>query len=105
MKYLITESQLSNIIFGYLTTQNFYKVKYHGDYIFWSSKKSWENTGRVYISTHRSNDDCFVNSDLVSEISSMFSLSLEDALYVIGGWVNTQIDFNINHFYSDYGAD
>jgi len=101
MKYLITESRFINLIFDYLTSQNFYKVKHFRDYIFWSSKQDYyESTGRVYISTHRSNDDCAISSDLVDEISSMFNLDLSDSLDVIGAWVNTQIDFDINHFYS-----
>jgi hypothetical protein len=35
----------------------------------------------------------------------MFSLDLNDSLNVIGEWVKTQIDFDIQDFFSDYGAD
>jgi hypothetical protein len=104
MKYLITESQLSNIIFKYLDNQDFYKVEDGTDVYFWKSKWSWENSEYVIISARKWGDG-FISSSLLVEISSMFSLSLEESLEVIGAWVNTQIDFNINHFYSDYGAD
>ena len=104
MKYLITESQLSNIIFRYLNSQNFFKVEDDLDVLFWKSKLSWEKSEYVIISA-RKWGDCFISSSLLTEISSMFSLSLEDALNVIGAWVNTQIDFKVYDFYSDYGAD
>jgi hypothetical protein len=105
MKYLITESQLDNIIFNYLDSLDLYMVKYEGDYIFWDSKESWKSSGRVLISTHRSHKDCFVNSDFVVEISTFFSLGLEESLNIIGEWVKPKVDFDINYFYSDYGAD
>jgi len=105
MKYLITESQLDNIIFRYLDMQNFYKMKYTGGYVFWESKEIWESGGNILITAHRDRSECFVNSDLLVEVASMFSLELNDSLNVIGAWIKTQIDFDIAEFFSDYGAD
>ena len=104
MKYLITESQLGNIIYKYLDNLNLYMVEYHGDYIFWSSKESWSKSGNVLISVHRSNKDCFISSDLVSEISTFFSLDMSTVLLLIGGWVSTKVGFDVGYPYSDYGA-
>jgi hypothetical protein len=105
MKYLITESQLDSIIFRYLNMQNFYKIRYDKGYIFWESKEVWENGGNILITANRERSECFVNSDLLVEVASIFSLELNDSLNVIGEWVKTQIDFDIEDFLSDYGAD
>jgi hypothetical protein len=105
MKYLITESKLNSIIFDYLNTHNFYRMRYTKGYLFWESKEVWESGGDILINANREDSECFVNSDLLVEISSMFSLDLNDSLNVIGEWVKTQIDFDIQDFFSDYGAD
>ena len=105
MKYLITESQLDNIIFRYLDMQNFYKMRYAKGYIFWESKEVWESGGNILISANRDRSECFVNSDLLVEVATMFSLELSNCLDIIGEWIKTQIDFDIEDFFSDYGAD
>ena len=105
MKYLITESQFDKVIFKYLDNQDFYKMKYQYGYVFWDSKESWESGGYISINANRVNKECFVNSDLVVEVASFFSLDLETALKIIGEWVKTKIDFDFGHVFSDYGAD
>ena len=105
MKYLITESQFDKVIFKYLDYQDFYKMKYQYGYVFWDSKESWESGGYISINANRVNKECFVNSDLVVEVSSFFSLDLETALNIIGEWVKTKIDFDFNYAFSDYGSD
>jgi hypothetical protein len=105
MKYLITESQLDNIIFKYLDMQNFYKMRYDKGYVFWESKEILESGANILITANRERSECFVNSDLLVEVASMFGLGLNDSLNVIGEWVKTQIDFDIEDFFSDYGAD
>ena len=105
MKYLITESRLDKVIFKYLDNLNLYKIEYIGDYYFWRSKESWYINDYVLISASRKRKDCFVVSDLLSEISSFFSLDLESALLIISKWVETKVNFEITYHYSDYGAD
>ena len=105
MKYLITESQFDKVIFKYLDNQDFYKMKYQYGYVFWDSKESWESGGYISINANRVNKECFVNSDLVVEVSSFFSLDLETALDIIGEWVKTKIDFDFDYVFSDYRAD
>ena len=105
MKYLITESQLDSIIFRYLNMQNFYKMRYTLGYVFWETKEIWESGGNILITANRERSECFVNSDLLVEVASMFGLGLNDSLTVIGEWIKTQIDFDIAEFFSDYGAD
>ena len=105
MKYLITESQLGNIIHKYLDNLNLHMVEYLGDYIFWGSEYSWRDRGSVLISTHRKYNDCFIDSDLVSEISTFFSLDMSTTLLLIGGWVSGKVRFDVGYPYSDYGAN
>jgi len=105
MKYLITQSQLDSIIFRYLDKRGLYKLRYPNGYVFWGSKESWENGGNIIISVYRDRSECFVNSDLLVEVATVFSLELTDSLNIIGEWVKTQIDFDIEDFFSDYGAD
>ena len=76
MKFIITESKLTNLVFDYLNNQDFYKMKYQYGYVFWDSKESWESGGYISINANRVNKECFVNSDLVVEVVSFFSLDL-----------------------------
>jgi hypothetical protein len=78
---------------------------YYNGYVFWESKESWESGGYIIITANRDRNDCFVSSDLLVEIATVFSLELTDSLNIIGEWVKTQIDFDIKGFFSDYGAD
>jgi hypothetical protein len=80
-------------------------MRYAKGYVFWETKEIWESGGNILITANREDNDCFVNSDLVVEVASMFGLELSDSLNVIGEWVKTQIDFDIEDFFSDYGAD
>ena len=105
MKYLITESKLNRLVFDYLNSQEFYRLKYEFGYIFWDSEETWNSGGYILINANRVNKECFVNSDLVVEVSSFFSLDLETALNIIGEWVKTKIDFDFNYTFSDYGSD
>ena len=105
MKYLIAESQLENLIFRYLDNLNLHKVEDKGDYYFWSSKESWESSEYVVISAYHKRKDCFVSSSLLVELSTFFSLELGVALSIIGEWVETKIDFEIDYPYSDYSGD
>ena len=104
MKFIITESIFTNLIFDYLNSQDFYKMKYEFGYVFWQSKESWESGGYISINANRVNKECFVNSDLMVEVASFFSLDLETALNIIGEWIKTKIDFDFDYIFSDYGA-
>lgn len=105
MKYLITESKLNSIVFDYLNSQNFYRMSYAWGFVFWDSKESKESGGHILIVTNRQNKDCFVNSDLVVRVASFFALDLETALNIIGEWVKTKINFDLDYIKSDYGSD
>jgi len=101
MKYLITKSQISNIIFKYLDSQEFYVDEYKDGFLFFESY----NPGPILISVYRGRYDGYINSDLVSEVSRFFSIDMNVSLQIIGEWVHSKIDFPVIEFYSDYGAD
>ena len=105
MKYIITESKLTNIIFDYLNGQDLYMVEDEGDYYFWGSKESWNSGEYVLISVHRNHNDGFISSNLLVEVSSFFNLGLDDSLDIIGDWVRTKINTDVHKFYSDYVSD
>ena len=101
MKYLITKSQISKIIFKYLDIRDFYMVEYGDSFLFFES----DSPGPILISIYRGRYDGYINSDLVSEVSRFFSLEMNVSLEIIGDWVNAKIDFHVDEFYSDYGSD
>ncbi len=106
MKYLITESQLGNIIFKYLDSQKFFTLKVDGDIYFWPSEVHWRNNlSYTIIAFHSKSEDLYVSSDLITEISSFFSISLEDSLTMVKKWVEYNYDIEISKSYSDCGAD
>ena len=105
MKYIITESKLTNIIFDYLNDLDLYMVEDRGDYYFWESKESWNNNGYFVIYATHKRKDCFISSDLLVEVSSFFNLELEVALVIINKWVETKVGFGPLYPISDYGSD
>ena len=103
MKYLITESQRDKMVFKYLNLLDLYMIEHKGDYIFWTSEEAWRSGdySNVLISAHRRHNDCFISSDLLEQVSSFFSFELKESLDIIGEWVKSKVDFDINYFYSD----
>ena len=101
MKYIITKSQISKIIFKYLDIRDLYMTEYGDSFLFFESN----SPGPILISVYRGRYDGYINSDLVSEVSRFFSLEMNLSLEIIGDWVNTKIDFTVEEFYSDYGSD
>ena len=101
MKFIITESKLTNLIFDYLNGLDLYMVEHGDSFLFFES----DSPGPILVAAYRGRYDGFISSDLVSEVSSFFSLGMNVSLEIIGRWVNTKIDFTVDEFYSDYGAD
>ena len=106
MKFIITESKIKSIIFKYLDNRGFYKKKYSFGYVFWYSKEDFESGGYITINVSHKNKDCFVDSDLVGEVSTFFGLDLKSSLNIIGEWVKTKVDYSFDYdVISNYGAD
>jgi hypothetical protein len=105
MKYIINESQINKIIFKYLDNQDLHMIEDEGDYYFYTSKLSWSRGEFAIIAYHKKDDDCFISSSILTEITGFFSLDLNTSLNVIENWVENKLGFKTGYAYSDYGAD
>jgi hypothetical protein len=105
MKYLITESQLDKVIFKYLDIKDFYILNRPTSVQFFSSRKSIDDGEYSLITYDRNDGECFISSDLASEIGSVFSLHPDNALSIISDWVENKLDVTVKYYTSDFGAD
>jgi len=87
MKYLITESQIDNIIFKYLDNQDFIQIKNRDRIYFVNS----EGDEYAQIRYDKKNGWCVIYYELVDEISSFFSMQNSDSKQVIGKWVENTL--------------
>ena len=102
MKYLITESQLDNIVFRYLNNQDFViyddKKKFNS-YIHFLNNDS-DNISQISVYVR----DAFgevrnwvtVNYDLIEELSKFFSIDRLDCLDIIRDWVSNTLGIKVN---------
>ena len=97
MKYLITESQLDRVIFIYLDNQDFIQIKKNNFIYFVNS----EGDEYAQIRYDEDSEVCFINIDLVKEISSFFSLELSVSKEVIGRWVENTLQMKVTDTYVD----
>ena len=93
MKYLITESQFDKVIFRYLDNQDFIQIKKYDKIYFVNS----ENDEYAQIRYNEDSEVCFINLDLIKEISSFFSLERSDSKEVIGMWVENTLKMKVNY--------
>ena len=70
MKYLITESQLDKAIFKHLNNQYFIEIERDNSVYFINS----DDDEYAQIKYDEYSRWCYINSDLINEISSFFSL-------------------------------
>jgi len=91
MKYLITESQIDNIIFMYLDNQDFIQIKKEHNIYFVNSE------GDEYGQIRFDKDDgwCYVYHKLIKEISSFFSMDEHDSEQVICRWVENTLQMKV----------
>jgi hypothetical protein len=90
MKYIITESQLDKAIFKYLDNQDFIQIN-KGESIYFVNSEGDEYAQIRYAI---SDGWCFINENLLEEVSSFFSL--EDSNEVIGGWVENTLQMKVS---------
>ena len=93
MKYLITESQFDKIIFKYLDNQDFIVTGNDTSLFFVNSDDD------EYAQIRYDEDDgwCYINNDLIREISSFFSLGLSDSKEVISRWVENTLQMKVTN--------
>ena len=98
MKYIITESQLDKVIFGYLNRQKFHVINRNNDFIFWNREdiETRNFDAEIIISTHKQ-IYCFIKQDLIETISTFFSLEESDAMNIISDWVESKTGFDFKN--------
>ena len=97
MKYLITESQLDNIIFKYLDNQDFIQIE-KGDIIFFVNSEGDEY---AQIRFDKDYGWCYIYYKLVKEISAFFSMEESDSESVIGRWVENTLQMKVTNTLND----
>ena len=92
MKYIIKESQINNVVFWYLNSQDFVQTEV-GLYsiLFFNS----ESDGYAQIRYDKDDGWCGINRHLAVEISSYFSLGLYESAQVIINWVEDTLKVKV----------
>ena len=93
MKYLITESQFDKVIFRYLDNQDFIVTGNDTSLFFVNS----EGDEYAQIRYDEDSEVCFIDIDLIKEISSFFSLQSSDSKEVIGRWVENTLQMRVKY--------
>jgi hypothetical protein len=96
MKYIITESQLDNIIFRYLDNQDFIQIE-SGDSIYFVNSEGDEYSQIIY---NKNSGRCFIHNKLIDEIYSFFYLDQPDSKEVIGRWVENTLHVIVTNTHS-----
>jgi len=99
MKYLITESKLEKVIFRYLDNQDFIKIE-SGETIYFANSKDDE---KAQIRYDEGDGYCEINTGLINEISSFFSLNERDSIDKICSWIESTTGMDIGQFHVMYG--
>ena len=92
MKYLITESQLDKFIFKYIDLKRFILVEMGNDKVYFVNS---ENDEYAQIRFDKDDGWCFIDYNLINEISSFFSLHSFDSEQVIGKWVENTLQMKV----------
>jgi hypothetical protein len=91
MKYLITESQLDNIIFKYLDNQDFIQIDMNDSIYFVNSEG--DKYGQIRFD--KNDGWCMIFYELVKEISAFFSMDEDDSESFIGRWVENTLQMKV----------
>ena len=91
MKYLIKESQISNVIFKYLDNQDFVKDATPKEIFFLNSI----NDEQGVIIFDKKKGMLFISQKLIDEVAGFFSISNIHSLNLITDWAQGYIDQRI----------
>jgi hypothetical protein len=98
MKYLITESQLDRAVFKYLDNQDFIRIKKMG----WINFVNSIDDESAKIRYDEKASWCYINYDLITEISSFFSLRESNSEEIIGHWVKNTLKMKVINTFTIY---
>ncbi len=92
MRYIITESQFDNVIFSFLDSQEF-TIKESKDSFYFTDNPS-SNDGIILY--WKESGLCTINYEIISLISSLFSLTEFESQELIGEWVENKLGLDVN---------
>ena len=104
MRYQITDKQLERVIFLYLDNQDFIEVNYTYETYFVNSTSDKQGVIRYDGRDER----CYIDINLIIEVSGFFALNEEISKHIIGDWVQYKLNVNVKHvsfvgeFFSQY---
>ena len=93
MKFLITENKLEQIVFKYLDNQDFVKIE-RGDSVYFLNHEGDEI---AQIRYDKYDGTCYINYNLIREISSFFSLENFKSRILIGQWVENTLQMKVSN--------
>ena len=93
MKYKITDRQLDDVIFRYLDNQDFILVG-NGLSLFFINSEGDES---AQIRYNKDDGWCYINYDLINEISSFFPIKSYDAEKIISKWVEYVLEMEVTN--------
>jgi len=92
MKYLITESQINNLIFLYLDGQGL--VQTEKDNKIYFKKFDGDNISQIVYDTER--EVCKLGNGVINQVSDFFSMDKSDSKELIGKWVEKTLKMNVS---------
>ena len=101
MKYIITESQLDKIIFKYIDLKRFIRID-KGDKIYFVNS---EDDQYAQIRYDKKDGWCYIDFNLIREISSFFSLQRSDSEEVIGRYVENTLQMKVTNTFLSFPGD
>ena len=94
------DKHLERVIFSYLDIQDFVQIERGRNIYFVNS----ENDKYAQIRYDKEDGHCFININLIREISSYFSLQESDSKQVIGRWVENTLPMKVTNTYGAWLA-
>ena len=89
------DKDLERVLFFYLDSQDFIQIEKNNRIYFVNS----ESDEYAQIRYDEDSEVCFINIDLVKEISSFFSLEHSDSKEVVGMWVENTLQMKVTNTY------
>ena len=93
MKYIITETKLNQLIFKYLDNQDFILIG-NGLSLFFINSEGDES---AQIRYNKDDGWCYINHDLINEITSFFPVKSHDAETIISKWVEYVLEMEVTN--------
>jgi len=97
MKYIITESMVSNAVSKYLDNEEYFVLdlgKKFNNYIYFLNSPDSE-VAKICVYTHNAfgqpRNWIYISNILINEVSSLFRMGRYDSKYVIGEWVEKKL--------------